>query len=118
MIGAVMREPMNQTGIAAAVAGTGPQPRFEEQDRASQIIARHFIRNGQSYHAMRVDFPARFFRCNDSVKEYIIHQSLEAVKYTGGGAIIAPNREEPGSGHDVCKEHGQDRNDGVLEDYF
>jgi len=40
VIGAVMREPMNQTGIDVAVAGTGPQPRFEEQDRASQITAR------------------------------------------------------------------------------
>lgn len=64
--GAVMREPMNQTGIAAAVAGTGLQPRFEEQDRASQISAR-IIRNGQSHHAMRVEFPARFFSCNDSI---------------------------------------------------
>jgi len=60
VIGAVMREPMNQTGIAAAVVGTGPQPTFEEQDRASQITAR-LIRNGQSHHAMRVEFPARFF---------------------------------------------------------
>ncbi len=67
MIGAVMREPMNQTAIAAAVAGIGPQPRFEVQDRASQISAR-LIRNGQSHHAMRVEFPARFFSCNDSVR--------------------------------------------------
>ena len=58
MNGAVMREPMNQTGIDAEVAGTGLQPRFEEQDRASQISAR-LIRNGQSHHAMRVEFPAR-----------------------------------------------------------
>jgi len=41
-----MREPMYQTGIAAAVAGTGPQPRFEEQDRASQITARHLSATG------------------------------------------------------------------------
>jgi hypothetical protein len=40
VIGAVMREPMYQTGIAAAVAGTGPQRRFQEQVRASQITAR------------------------------------------------------------------------------
>ena len=66
-VGVVMREPTNQTGITAAVAGTGPQPRFEEQDRASQVSAR-LIRNGQSHHAMRVEFPARFFSCNDSVR--------------------------------------------------
>ena len=59
VIGAVKREPMNQTVVAAAVAGSGLQPRFEEQDRASQISAR-LIRNGQSHHAMRVEFPARF----------------------------------------------------------
>jgi len=53
-------EPMGQAGIAAVVAGTGSQPRFEEQDRASQIAAR-LIRNGQARHAMRVEFPARFF---------------------------------------------------------
>jgi hypothetical protein len=66
VVGAVMREPMNQTGLAAAVAGTGPQPRFEEQDRASQIPAR-LIRNGHSHRAMRVEFPARFFSCIDCV---------------------------------------------------
>jgi hypothetical protein len=66
VIGAVMREPMNQTEITAAVAGSGLQPRFEEQDRASQISAR-LIRNGQSHHAMRVESPARFFSCNYSV---------------------------------------------------
>ena len=60
VIGAMMREPMNQTGIAAAVAGAGPQPTFEEQDRASQITAR-LIRNGQAPRAMLVEFPARFF---------------------------------------------------------
>jgi hypothetical protein len=51
---------MSQIWIAAVVAGTGSQPRFEEQDRASQIPAR-LIRNGQARHAMRVEFPARFF---------------------------------------------------------
>ena len=60
VIGEVMRESMNQTMVAAAVAGTGLQPRFEEQDRASQISARLF-RNGQAHRAMRVEFPARFF---------------------------------------------------------
>jgi hypothetical protein len=72
VIGAVMREPMNQTGIPAAVVGAGPQTKFEEQDRASQIPAR-LIRNGQSHHAMRVEFPARFFSCNDSLGRHIIH---------------------------------------------
>ena len=60
VVGAAIREPMSQTRIAAVVAGSGLQPRFEEQDRASQITAR-LIRNGQAHHAMRVEFPARFF---------------------------------------------------------
>jgi hypothetical protein len=51
---------MRQIGPTAVVAGAGSQPRFEERDRASQIIAR-LIRNGQPHHAMRVEFPARFF---------------------------------------------------------
>jgi hypothetical protein len=72
VICAVMREPMNQTGITTAVADTSPQPRFGEQDRASQITAR-LIRNGQSHHAMRVEFPARFLSCNDSLRQHIIH---------------------------------------------
>ena len=55
-----IREPMGQTRIAAVAAGTGSQPKFEKQDRASQITAR-LIRNGQRRHAMRVEFPARFF---------------------------------------------------------
>jgi len=63
VIGGAILESMSQTGIAAAVAGTGLQPTFEEQDRASQISAR-LIRNGQSHHAMRVESPARFFICN------------------------------------------------------
>ena len=46
--------------MAAADAGTDSQTQFEEQDRASQIAAR-LIRNGQARHAMRVEFPARFF---------------------------------------------------------
>jgi len=60
VVGAAIREPMSQTRIATVVAGSGLQPRFEEQDRASQITAR-LIRNGQAHHAMRVEFPARFF---------------------------------------------------------
>jgi len=60
VVGAAIREPMSQTRIAAVVVGSGLQPRFEEQDRASQITAR-LIRNGQAHHAMRVEFPARFF---------------------------------------------------------
>jgi hypothetical protein len=60
VVGAALREPMSQTRIAAVIAGTGSQPRFEEQDRASQITAR-LIRNGQAHRAMRVKFPARFF---------------------------------------------------------
>jgi hypothetical protein len=60
VVGAAIRERMSQIWIAAVVAGTGSQPRFEEQDRASQITAR-LIRNGQARHAMRVEFPARFF---------------------------------------------------------
>jgi hypothetical protein len=60
VIGVAMRELMSQTGIAAVAAGTGSQPRFEEQDRASQITA-HLIRNGQAHHAMRVEFPAHLF---------------------------------------------------------
>ena len=55
-----IREPMSQIGLPAVVAGAGSQPRFEERDRASQITAR-LIRNGQAHHAMRVEFPARFF---------------------------------------------------------
>jgi hypothetical protein len=66
VIGGAILESMSQTGIAAAVAGTGPQPRFEEPDRASQIPAR-LIRNGHSHRAMRVEFPARFFSCIDCV---------------------------------------------------
>jgi hypothetical protein len=58
MVGAAIREPMS--GIAAVVAGTGSQPRFEEHDHSSQTAARLF-RNGQARHAMRVEFPARFF---------------------------------------------------------
>jgi len=60
VVGEAIHEPMSQTRIAAVVAGSGLQPRFEEQDRASQITAR-LIRNGQARHAMRVEFPARFF---------------------------------------------------------
>ena len=62
VVGAAIRKPMSQTGIAAVVAGIGSQPRFEEQDRASQITAR-LIRNGQAHRAMRVEFPARFLNC-------------------------------------------------------
>lgn len=58
MVGAAIREPMSR--IAAVVAGTSLQPRFEERDHASQSAARLF-RNGQARHAMRVEFPARFF---------------------------------------------------------
>jgi len=57
-IGAAIREPMSQTRMAAVAAGTGSQPRHEEQNRASQITAR-LIRNGQAHRAMRVKFPAR-----------------------------------------------------------
>jgi len=53
-------DPMSQRGPPAVVAGAGSQTRFEERDRASQITAR-LIRNGQAHHAMRVEFPARFF---------------------------------------------------------
>jgi len=60
VVGEAIHEPMSQTRIAAVVAGSSLQPRFEEQDRASQITAR-LIRNGQAHHAMRVEFPARFF---------------------------------------------------------
>jgi len=37
VIWAAIREPMNQPQIAVEVAATGPQPRFEVHDRASQI---------------------------------------------------------------------------------
>jgi hypothetical protein len=60
VVGVAICEPMSQTRIAAVVAGSGLQPRFEEQNRASQITAR-LIRNGQAHRAMRVKFPARFF---------------------------------------------------------
>jgi hypothetical protein len=60
VVGAARDEPMSQTRIAALSTGTGSQPRFEEQERASQITAR-LIRNGQAHRAMRVKFPARFF---------------------------------------------------------
>jgi hypothetical protein len=60
VVGSAIREPMSQTGVAAVVAGRGSKPRFDERDRASQITAR-LIRNGQAHHAMRVEFPARFF---------------------------------------------------------
>lgn len=60
VVGEAIRESVSQTKMAAVVAGTDSQPRFEGQDRASQITARLF-RNGQAHHAMRVDFPARFF---------------------------------------------------------
>ncbi len=46
--------------MADALAGTGLHPRFEEQDRASQITAR-LIRNGQARRTMLVEFPARVF---------------------------------------------------------
>ena len=58
MVGVAIREPMSR--LAAVVASTGSQPRFEEHDHASQTAARLF-RNGQARHAMRVEFPARFF---------------------------------------------------------
>jgi hypothetical protein len=60
VVGEAIRESVNQTKVAALVAGTDSQPRFEGQDRASQITARLF-RNGQAHRAMRVEFPARFF---------------------------------------------------------
>ena len=55
-----IRELMGQARIPAVAADMGSEPRFEEQDRASQITAR-LIRNGQARHAMRVEFPTRFF---------------------------------------------------------
>jgi len=60
VVGAAIREPINQTGIAAVVAGTGSQPRFEERDHASQTAAR-LIRNGQARPAMLVEFPTHYF---------------------------------------------------------
>jgi len=60
VVGEARRESLSQTRVAAVVAGTDSQPRFEGQDRASQITARLF-RNGQAHRAMRVEFPARFF---------------------------------------------------------
>jgi len=57
-IGVAIREPVSQRRMAAVAAGTGSQPRHEEQNRASQITAR-LIRNGQAHRAMRVKFPAR-----------------------------------------------------------
>ena len=59
VVGEVIRESVSQTRAAAVIACTDSQPRLEEQDRASQMTARLF-RNGQSHHAMRVEFPARF----------------------------------------------------------
>jgi len=58
MVGAAIRAQMSRS--AAVVASTGSQPRFEEHDHSSQTAARLF-RNGQARHAMRVEFPARFF---------------------------------------------------------
>ena len=62
LVEAVICDPMSQREPPAPVEGAGSQTRFEERDRASQITAR-LIRNGQAHHAMRVDFPARFFNC-------------------------------------------------------
>jgi hypothetical protein len=72
VIGAVMREPMNQTGIAAAVAGTGPQPRFEEQDRASQISAR-LIRNGHLITRCAWSFRRVSLSATTQLESHIIH---------------------------------------------
>jgi len=60
VVGAARCEPISQTGITPLATDTGSQPRFEEQERASQITAR-LIRNGQVHRAMRVKSPARFF---------------------------------------------------------
>ena len=88
VVGEAIRESVNQTEIAAAVAGTDSQPRFEEQDRASQISARLF-RNGQSHHAMRVEFPARFFSCNDSVRT--AYYSLNPWRLSSAQAEVYTN---------------------------
>ena len=58
VVGVAIRGSRSQTGLAAAVPGRDSQPRFEVQDRASQVTAR-LIRNGQAHRAMRVKFPAR-----------------------------------------------------------
>src|SRR4029077_5457940 len=60
VVGAAICEPMSHTRMAADIAGTGLQTRFEEQNCASQIAAR-LIRNGQAHRAMRAEFPERFF---------------------------------------------------------
>ena len=60
VLGEAIRESVSQTRMADALAGTGLHPRFEEQDRASQITAR-LIRNGQARRTMLVEFPARVF---------------------------------------------------------
>lgn len=53
VVGAAIREPMSQTRIAAAGAGTGSQPRFEKHGRALQVsssacrMARRICRCGR-----------------------------------------------------------------------
>jgi hypothetical protein len=37
VVGEAIREPVSQAKVAAVIASTDSQPRFEEQDRTSQI---------------------------------------------------------------------------------
>jgi hypothetical protein len=71
---------MSQARIAALVTGSGSQPRFEEQERASQITAR-LIRNGQAHRAMRVKFPARFFNCLTALQQATMLDDLFDVTF-------------------------------------
>ena len=59
VVGEAIREPVSQAKVAAVIASTDSQPRFEEQDRTSQKLTARLIRNGQAHRAMRVKFPAR-----------------------------------------------------------
>jgi len=71
---------MSQTRVTALATGTGSQPGFEEQERASQITAR-LLRNGQAHRAMRVKFPARFFNCLTALQQATMSDDLFDVTF-------------------------------------